>query len=173
MLLLSIKKETNRFYKNQRPVFLLPICGKIFERLISINPFEYFIGKDLISQNQSDFKPGDSCINQLIYIVHEIYQSFDDGREVKDKAWHEDLICKLNQNGVKSNLLDTLTNFLNDRKQRVIINGRHSKWGNIEASDPQGSILGPLLFFDIYKRLTWQLNFESKIVCRWHITFFQ
>ena len=88
------------------------------------NLFEYFIENDLISQNQSGFKPGDSCINQLISITHEIYQSFDDGLEVRevfldiskafDKVWHEGLIYKLKQNGIKGNLLDTLTNFLNE-----------------------------------------------------------
>ena len=46
----------------------------------------------------------------------------------------------------KSNLLDTLPNFLNDRKQRVVLNGQHSKWANIEAGVPQSSIPGPLLF---------------------------
>ena len=49
-------------------------------------------------------------------------------------------------NGVKGNVLEILTNFLNDRKQRVVLNGQHSKWANIEAGVPQGSILGPLLF---------------------------
>ena len=62
---------------------MLSICGKVFERLIHNSPFEYFIENDLISQNQSDFKPGDSCINQLISVTHEIYQSFDDGLEVR------------------------------------------------------------------------------------------
>ena len=67
--------------------------------------FEYFIEKDIISPNQSGFKPGDSCTNQLISITHEIYQSFDAGFEVRgvfldiskpsDKVWHSDLIYKL------------------------------------------------------------------------------
>ena len=88
------------------------------------NLFEYFIENDLISQNQTGFKPGDSCINQLISITYEIYQSFDDGLEVRevfldiskafDKVWHEGLIYKLKQNEIKGNLLDTLTNFLNE-----------------------------------------------------------
>ena len=56
------------------------------------------------------------------------------------------LIHKLKQNGLKGNLLDTLTNFLNNRKQRVVLNGQHSKWANIEADILQGSILRPLLF---------------------------
>ena len=63
-----------------------------------------------------------------------------------DKVWHEDLIYKLKQNGIKSNLLDAMTNFLNDRKQRVVLNDLHSKWVNIEAGVPQVSILGLLLF---------------------------
>ena len=56
----------------------------------------------------------------------------------------------MKQNGIKGNLLDTLTNFLNDRKQRVVLNGQHLKWANIEEGAPQGSLLGPLLFFYIY-----------------------
>ena len=45
--------------------------------------FEYFIENDIISPNQSGCKPGDSCTNQLISVTHEIYQSFDDGFEVR------------------------------------------------------------------------------------------
>ena len=69
------KKGDKEILKNYRPVSLLPICRKIFERLICNNLFENFIENDLISQNQSGFKPGDSCINQLISIAHESSQS--------------------------------------------------------------------------------------------------
>ena len=150
------KKGDKQILKNYRPVSLLPICGKIFERLIYNNLFEYFIENDLMSQNQSGFKPGDSCINQLISITHEIYQSFE-------KVWHEGLIYKLKQNGVKGNLLETLTNFLNDRKQRVVLNGQHSKWANIKAGVPQGSILGPLLFLIYINDLPDNLISNSKL----------
>ena len=64
------KKGDKQILKNYRPVSLLPICGKIFERLIYNNLFEYFIENDLISQNQSGCKPDDSCINQLISTTH-------------------------------------------------------------------------------------------------------
>ena len=76
------KKGGKQIVKNYRPVSLLPICRKIFECLIYDNLFEYFIENDLISQNQSGFKPGNSCINQLISITHEIYQSFNEELEV-------------------------------------------------------------------------------------------
>ena len=44
--------------------------------------YEFFTENNLISPNQSGFKPGDSCINQLLSISHEIYKSFDNGLEV-------------------------------------------------------------------------------------------
>ena len=167
------KKGDKQILKNYRPVSLLPICGKIFERLIYNNLSEYFIENDLISQNQSGFKAGDSCINQLISITHEIYQSFDDGLEVRgvfldiskafDKVWHEGPIFKLKQNGVRGNFLETLTNFLNDRKQRVVLNDQHSKWANIEAGVPQDSILGPLLFLIYINDLPDNLISNSKL----------
>ena len=95
---------------------MLPICGKIFERLIFNEMFRFFLDNKLISTNQSGFKPGDSCINQLLSITHEIYKSFDDGLEVRsvfldiskafDKVWHEGVIFKLKQNGISGDLLN-------------------------------------------------------------------
>ena len=75
------KKGISRFYYS--PVSLPPICGKSFEGFIYNRLLEYFIENDLISQNQSCFKPGSSCINQLISITHEIYQSFDIKLEIR------------------------------------------------------------------------------------------
>ena len=137
------KKSDKQILRNYLPVSLLPICGKVFEHLIYNSLFEYFMENDLISPNQSGFKPGDSSTNQLVSITHEIYQSFDDGFEVRsvfldiskafDKVWHNGLIYKLKQNGVAGDLLDTLTNFLKERKQRVVLNGQYSTWTNIET----------------------------------------
>ena len=69
--------------KNYRPISLLPICGKNFEGLIYNDFFTFFTDNNLISPNQSGFSPGDSSVNQLIAITHEICKSFDDGLEVR------------------------------------------------------------------------------------------
>ena len=45
--------------------------------------YEFFTENNLISPNQSGFKPGDSCINQLLSITHEICKSFEGGLEVR------------------------------------------------------------------------------------------
>ena len=122
--------------KNYRAVSLLPICGKGFERLIFNKLLNIFLENNLILPNNSGFKPGDSCINQLLSITVEIYNSFDEGLEVKnfflgiskafDKVWHKGLLFKLSQNGISGNLLDLLSSFLSDRKQRVLLNGQTS-----------------------------------------------
>ena len=77
------KKGNKETLNNYRPVSLLPICGKILERLIFDEMFKFFIENELILSNQSGFKPGDSCDSQLLPITHDIYKSFDEGHEVR------------------------------------------------------------------------------------------
>ena len=77
------KKGDKQTLKNYRPVSLLPICRKILERLIFNEMFDIFIENELISSNRSGFKLGDSCVNQLVSITHEIYKSFDESHEVR------------------------------------------------------------------------------------------
>ena len=130
------KKGDKQTLKNYRPVSLLPICGKIFERLIYNEMFGFFLDKGLISANQSGFKPGDSCINQLLSITHNICKSFDDGYEVRgvfldmsktfDKVWQDGLIFKQQEKGISRNLLKFLKHFLTNRKQRIVLNGQSS-----------------------------------------------
>ena len=76
------KKNDKQCLNNYRPISLLPICSKSFERLIFKKMLGFFIENGLISQHQSGFKPGDSCINQLLSIIHEIYQLFDEVLDV-------------------------------------------------------------------------------------------
>ena len=66
------KKSDKQILRNYRPLSLLPVYSKIFEKLIFLKIFKYFVKNDLISSNQSGFKRGDSCINQLLSITHDI-----------------------------------------------------------------------------------------------------
>ena len=122
------KKNDKQNIKNYRPVSLLPIFGKIFERIIYNEMYPFFILNELISPNQSGFKQGGSCINQLLSITHDIYQSLDEGYEVRgvfldiskafDKVWHRGLLYKLEQNGIKGPLLNILAVFFEIKKTK-------------------------------------------------------
>ena len=130
---------------------MLPICVKILERLIFNKMFSFLIEKNLISSNQSGFRPGNSCFKQLLSITHEIYKSFDNEFEVKgvflyiskafDEVWHEGIIFKLKQNNISGKLLSVLSDFLKDRKERVTLNGQVSSWAGVNADIHQGSAL--------------------------------
>ena len=71
------KKSDKQIVSNYRPVSLLPICSKIFEKLIFNELFAFFEKSNLLSKHQSGFRPGDSCIYQLLAITHDIFLSFD------------------------------------------------------------------------------------------------
>ena len=130
------KKVTSNFYK-AIGLFLYCqyICGKIFE-IIIFNPiFEYLEKNSLLCPNQSGFRPFDSCENQLLSIVNYIYANFDQNPTLEmranfldilkafDKVWHEGLLFKLERIGISGNLLSLLKRFLNNRFQRVVLNG--------------------------------------------------
>ena len=140
------KKGDKQILKSYRPMSLLPICAKILKRLMFNEMLEFFIENKLISTSQSGFKLGNSCINQLLSITYEIYSYFDEGLEVRsvflnisktfDKVWHDGIIFRLIQNSISGNLLNLLRDFLNERKQRVVLNGQFFTWKNVSAGVP-------------------------------------
>ena len=94
------KKGDKQSINNYRPISLLPICGKMFEKIIFNNLYKYLNTNNLITKNQSGFRPCDSTTNQLLYLVNEIHKAFDDPKSLEvravfldiskafDKVWH-------------------------------------------------------------------------------------
>ena len=112
----------------------------------------------MLNLDQSGFRPKDSCIYQLIEIIHNIFCTFDcyptletravslDISKAFDKVWYKGSLYNFKLMGISDNLLNLMKGFLRKRYQRVVLNVQSSKWASIEAGVPQGLILGSLLF---------------------------
>ena len=169
------KKENRQLKKNYRPISLLPICGEMFEKLIFDAIYEYLCVNQLLTPNQSGFRPGDSTVNQLLSITNQIYSAFEEfpSRETRavfldiskafDKVWHDGLLFKLKNYGISGLLFTIIKDFLANRQQRVILNRKSSCWSSITAGVPQGSVLGPLFFLIYINDLVDNISSEAKL----------
>ena len=106
------KKGDKQLLQNYRPVSLLPVCNKIFER-IAFNPMLGFLeGNNLLCPHQSGFRSSDSCQGQLLSVASDIHASFDqsptpevrvnflDISKAFDKVWNEALLFKFERIGI-------------------------------------------------------------------------
>ena len=110
------KKNDKRLVDSYRPISLLPIFGKIFEKIMFNRVYKFLLEERLLNPNQSGFRQSDSYINQLLAIAHEIFEAFDcnpplevrslflDISKAFDKVWHEGLIYKIKSMGISGEL---------------------------------------------------------------------
>ena len=107
----TCKKSDKQIISNYHPVFLSPICSKIFEH-IHDPVFLYLENNEVLTPHQSGFHPNYSCTYQLISVVHNIYADFDHNPALEvtgnffdiskefNKVWHEGLLYKLESLGI-------------------------------------------------------------------------
>ena len=83
-------------------------------------------------------------IQRLKGVCLEIRAAFLDISKAFDKAWHDGLLFKLNQNGISGSLLKLFEDYLHERKQRVVLNGFYSD-SSIESGVPGKFCSWPLI----------------------------
>ena len=158
---------------NFRPISLTCVLCKVMEKIIVKHLHNYLLKHHIISKHQSGFQPKDSTVNQLLAIYHTIISNLDRGNDIRfifcdvskafDRVWHRGLLFKLKQIGIEGQILNWLTDYLQNREQKVVLDGFNSGWEEIDAGVPQGSVLGPFLFLIYINDITEGLNCGIKL----------
>ena len=143
------------------------------ERIIRNKNVDHMESNNLFAKQQHGFRAGRSSTTQLLEFMEEVTEAIDRGEEVDviysdfakafDKAPHKRLLSKLKGYGIKGNFYDWIKDFLSNRKQRVVINGKFSHWIRVTSGIPQGSVLGPIMFLIFINDLPDVLNCCMKL----------
>ena len=150
------KKGNRVLAENYRPVSLTCITCKVFEHIVCRHILDHVEDHKILTNLQHGFRSGRSCETQLITTTHDLLSSFNSKSQIDvaildfskafDTVPHAGLLGKLEHYGIDSKILLWITNFLNNRKQRVVVDGSFSNYADVESGVPQGTVLGPLLF---------------------------
>ena len=146
------KKDVN----NYRPISILPVISKIFEKVMSSRIISFFEKYSLFSQNQFGFRSKRSTTDAILRFIDEGYNAWNDKKillsiyldfsKAFDTIDHSLLCKKLYRYGVRGNINSWFKSYLSNRMQFVSTSNSNSVQKELACGVPQGSILGPILF---------------------------
>ena len=150
------KKGKKTDAANYRPISLTSVVCKVMEKIVKKSLMEFLNKNELISIRQHGFVNNKACITNLLEGADLVTKNLAEKNSVDlllldfakafDKVPHNLLEYKLKKFGINGDVLNWITAFLSNRKQRVVLGDATSDWTNVTSGVIQGSVLGPTLF---------------------------
>ena len=155
--IIPLQKPGNKSDPNNlRPISLLPLPGKILEKIVHMQLSEHLENNDLLISEQGGFRKGKSTIHTIAKFTDDIMlqlndnnytiAAFVDFKKAFDTVDHGILLMKLEHYGIGKDSLNWIRSYLTCRIQKCTVNGKTSTELPLKCGVPQGSIMGPLLF---------------------------
>ena len=142
---------------NYCPVSLTFITCKLFEHIICKHILAHLEDHKILTDLQHGFRSGRSCETQLVTTFQDLAQMHNkkcsqiaiailDFSKAYDTVPHDGLLSKLKHYGIDEKILLWIYNFLKNRKQSVVVDGKQSSFIDVVSGVSQGTLLGLLLF---------------------------
>ncbi|CAB4036522.1 Hypothetical predicted protein, partial [Paramuricea clavata] len=165
------KNGPRNLLNNYRPISILPVVSKLFEKVLYEQLHEYLVTQELLSPRQFGFRKFHSTASALLDSTNEWFINMDRGlfniavfldlQKAFDTINHDILLTKLDLYGLQKPSLNLLGSYLANRTQMCSVNGALSGTKLVTCGIPQSSILGPLLFLIYINDLPNSLEYAS------------
>ena len=149
------KKGSAKDPSNYRSVSLIPLFGKVLEKVAYISLLRHVT--PVIAPEQHGFVPGRSCATNLASLLSTAWDAIEDQYQTYciytyfssafQSVNHSLLVHKLqNSYHVSGSALNWFKSYLTNRKQRVVVNGKCSEWCQVTSGTPEGGVISALCF---------------------------